>query len=135
LKGEYNEGNAKLSPNSHLLAYSSDESKRREIYVQTFPEHGGKRQISASGGDYPAWSRDGRELYYISPDRKLMAVEIRGSGNSVTPGVPKFLFGVPTIASFDVSKDGRFLIQVPTEQGSTNVPLTVIINWQAGLKK
>ena len=135
LNGEYNEGDAKLSPNSHLLAYSSDESKRREIFVQAFPEHGGKWQISTSGGDYPVWGRDGRELYYVDSDRRVMAVEVRGDGKNFTPGLPKTLFELPALAQFDVSKDARFLIQVPMKQGSTNVLLTVVTNWQASLKK
>lgn len=135
LNGEYNEQNAKLSPNGQWLAYASDESKRFEVYVQTFPEHGGKWQISTDGGDYPVWSRDGHELYFIGADRKLRVVEIKGDGKNFTPSVPRPLFELAAQAPFDVSKDGRFLIQLPVEQDTTNVLLTVITNWQAGLKK
>jgi Tol biopolymer transport system component len=135
INSEYYETNAKLSPNVQWLAYASDESRRREIYVQTFPEHGGKWQISTNGGDYPVWSRDGRELYFLGADRKMMAVEIKGSGAGFQAGVPKPLFEVAAQGQFDVSKDGRFLIQVPVEQATTNVPITVITNWQAALKK
>ena len=110
---EFLEDNAKLSPNGQFLAYRSDESKRNEVYVQTFPEHGGKWQISTGGGDFPVWSRDGRELYFISADNKLMAVEVKGDGKKFDAGVPKPLFSVPAQAQFDVSKDGRFLIHVP----------------------
>jgi len=135
LNSEYAETNARLSPNGQWLAYMSNESKRQEVYVQTFPEHGGKWQISTSGGSYPVWSRDGRELYFIGADRKLMAVEIKGEGKTFQASVPKPLFGVAALSQFDVSKDGGFLIQVPVEQAATNVPLTVVVNWQAGLKK
>jgi Tol biopolymer transport system component len=135
LNSEYAEANARLSPNVQWLAYGSDESNRPEVYVQTFPEHGGRWQISTSGGSFPVWSRDGRELYFIGADLKLMAVEVKGEGKSFQAGVPKPLFGVAAVARFDVSKDGHFLIQVPVEQGTTNVPLTVVVNWQAGLKK
>ena len=129
---EYNERGGKLSPNGQWLAYVSNESKRYEIYVQTFPEHGGKWQISTNGGDFPVWSRDGRELYFIGADRKLMAVEVKGDGKSFAASLPKPLFEVADQGQFDVSKDGRFLIQVPVEQGSANV-LTVVTNWyQAG---
>ena len=103
--------------------------------MQTFPEHGGKWQISTSGGSVPVWSRDGRELYFIGADRKLMAVEVKGDGKSFQASVPKALFEVAAASQFDVNKDGRFLIQVPVEQARTNVPLTVVVNWQAGLKK
>ena len=132
---EYRERGGKLSPNGKWLAYVSNESKRFEIYIQTFPEHGGKWQISTNGGDFPRWSRDGRELYFIGADRKLMAVEMKGDGKSFAASLPKPLFEVADQWPFDVSKDGRFLIQVPVEQVSANVPITVVTNWQAGLKK
>jgi len=132
---EFRELNAKLSPDGRFLAYVSDESKRNEVYVQTFPEHGGKWQISTGGGDHPVWSRDGRELYFISADRKMMAVEVKGDGKRFEASVPKPLFEVREAGQFDVSKDGRFLIHVPQDQAAANVPLTVIVNWQAALKK
>jgi Tol biopolymer transport system component len=135
LNSEYAEDAGRLSPNGQWLAYVSDESRRAEVYVQTFPEPGGKWPISTSGGQFPVWSRDGRELYFIEADRKLMAVEVKGDGRSFQASVPKPLFEVAALAAFDVSKDGRFLIQVPVEQGPSNVPLTVVENWQAGLKK
>jgi len=135
VNSRYAERNAKLSPDGQWLAYVSNESRRDEVYVQTFPEHGGKWQISTNGGDFPVWSRDGRELYLIGADRKLMAVEVKGSGKSLQAGVPKPLFEVAVPGPFDVSKDGRFLVQVPVEQGLASVPLTVVTNWQAGLKK
>ena len=74
-------------------------------------------------------------MYFIDADRKLMAVEVKGSGKNFRAGVPKPLFEVAALGQFDVSKDGRFLIQVPVEQSSVSVPLTVVMNWQAGLKK
>ncbi len=132
---EYQEGFARLSPDGQWLAYVSNESRRNEIYLQTFPEHGGKWQISTNGGEWPVWSRDGRELYFIGADRKLMAVEVKGTAKSLQAGVPKPLFEVPVSAQFDVAKDGRFLMQAPTGQSAANPPLTVITNWQAGLKK
>ena len=135
LNSEYAETNARLSPNGQWLAYMSDESKRPEVYVQTFPEHGGKWQISTSGGSFPVWRREGRELYFIGADRKLTAVEVKGDGNSFQASIPKPLFEVAAAAQFDVSKDGRFLIQVPVEQAARSVPLTVVLNWQVGLKK
>jgi dipeptidyl aminopeptidase/acylaminoacyl peptidase len=135
LNSESTESNARLSPDGQWIAYVSDESRRPEVYVQTFPEHDGKWHISTSGGTFPVWRRDGRELYFISADRKLMAVEVKGDGKSFQASVPKPLFEVAALAQFDVGKDGRFLIQVPVEQAATNVPLTVVLNWQAGLKK
>jgi hypothetical protein len=134
LNSEYAEQNAKLSPNGQWIAYESNESKRFEINVQTFPEHGGKWQISTSGGYSPVWS-----------PRRARAVLHRGGSQddggggkakeSLQASVPKPLFEVAALATLDVSKDGRFLIQVPVEQAAKNVPLTVELNWQAGLKK
>ena len=137
LQTEFDERWAKLSPNGQLLAYTSDETKRREIYVRTFPEPGGKWQISTNGGSRPVWSRDGKELYFIAADGKLMAVGIK-SGAKFEPSVPKPLFD-PRIGTFisnwfDVTKDGRFLIPVQLEQ-AVNAPLTVVVNWTAALKR
>jgi Tol biopolymer transport system component len=126
---------AKLSPDGRWLAYQSDESKRFEIYVVTFPNLGGKWQVSTGGGSRPVWSRDGRELYFISADSKMMAVDIR-SGTKFDFGVPKPLFDVRMDAGawFDVSKDGKFLLPAQVEASAT-VPMTVVVNWQAGLKR
>jgi Tol biopolymer transport system component len=135
LRARYNEGFAKLSPDGQWLAYVSDESRSNEVYVQRFPEHNGKWQISSNGGNWPVWSRDGRELYFITADRKMMAAEIKLGGGQFEPGAPKPLFQLAQIAEYDVSKDGRFLIQVPVDQGTRNVPITVVTNWQAALKK
>ena len=136
LQTEFNEQYAKLSPNGQWLAYASDETKRFEVYVQTFPTPGGKWQVSTKGGNRPVWSRDGKELYFIGSDEKMMAAEVKGSAK-FEAGVPKPLFdtrlpGGP--AWYDVSKDGRFLIPIQLEQ-SVNAPMTVVVNWTKGLKK
>ena len=135
LNSEFHEGHARLSPGVRWLAYVSDESKRYEVYVESFPEHRGKWQISTGGGDFPVWSRDGRELYFIAADRKMTAVDVKGTDTGFQAGVPKPLFEVATSIQFDVSRDGRFLIQVPVATQAASVPLTVVTNWQAGLKK
>lgn len=132
----FSEGEAKLSPDGKWLAYRSNESKRLEIYVVSFPTPDAKFQISTNGGRIPVWSRDGRELYFISADSKMMAVKINTAGGKFQASVPQPLFDVrlENNPNFDVSKDGRFLI--PTAVGeSENVPMTVVLNWQAGLKK
>ena len=142
LQTEFNEIRAKLSPNGQWLAYVSDETKQTEVYVQTFPTPGRKWQISTKGGTLPVWSRDGRELFFIGADRKLMAVDFRNGPASA--GVPTPLFdtrfdmglGVGNDMNpwYDVSRDGRFLIPSQSEQiGSA--PITVVVNWAAALKK
>jgi Tol biopolymer transport system component len=142
LQGSFNEGDARLSPNGRWLAYASDETTRVEIYVQSFPMHTGKWQISNGGGQLPVWSRDGKELYFVGPDEKLMAIEVNGDalkgGSEFKAGVPRPLFQKPPASGvaqfYGVTKDGRFLIPVAIEQKSA-VPMTVVVNWTAALKR
>jgi serine/threonine protein kinase len=135
-----NERFAKFSPDGRWVAYESDESGRYEIYVGPFPGPGGKRQISAGGGELPRWRADGKEILYAAPNGKLMAAEvsIKGAGievGTITPlGVPVTLNRL-NYYSYDVSADGqRFLVAVPVEQKSA-APLTLVQNWTALLKK
>ena len=106
------------------------------MYVQTFPAPGQQVQISLNGGDRPVWSRDGTELYYISADQRMMAVSVK-TVPKFEAGAPHELFevhiGQANAATFDVSKDGRFLI--PNAVGrSAATPMTVVLNWTVGLK-
>jgi len=134
----FNQQFPKLSPTGQWIAYGSDETGRSEIVVQTFPNPGGKWPVSVNGGRHPVWSRDGKELYFIGLDGNLMAAEVKsGPGGSFQASAPKALFdphinGDPS-SGFDVTKDGRFL--VPAEVGQTGAPITMLVNWQAGLKK
>jgi eukaryotic-like serine/threonine-protein kinase len=131
-----------FSPDTKWVAYSSDESGRREVYVRPFapdrnPAVGpGKWVISTAGGDKPRWSRDGRELYYISLDHKMMAVPVKTSGG-FEPGIPAELFAVQAIGyiPYDVAPDGRFLINTPPEgPGAESAKITVLLNWTSLLK-
>ena len=136
---EFNESQGHFSPDGHWVAYTSEESGRPEVYVQSFPVTGGKWQISTSGGGQPVWRRDGRELFYIDPDRKLMSVEVK-AGATFEAGISKPLFdtrieGYTNNNRYAVSPDGqRFLINVPVE-AQTSAPLIVVLNWTADLKK
>ena len=121
----------------------SNESKRNEVYVTGFPSRNGRWQVSVNGGALPVWNPNGRELYFVGLDYKMMAVEIGsasagGGGAPFHAGIPKPLFdvrmGTGLNRSYDVSRDGRFLIATPVEQTAT-VPMIVVLNWQAGLKK
>jgi serine/threonine protein kinase/Tol biopolymer transport system component len=135
IQSEFHEGRPRLFPDARWLAYESDESKRNEIYVVSFPQPGGKWKISTNGGRDPAWSRDGRELYYYSPDGKIMAVDIK-PGVQFQFGMPRRLFDVRVSTnntSFEVSKDGRFLVPALVDQAS--IPMTVVLNWPEILKK
>jgi Tol biopolymer transport system component len=137
------ETSGQFSPDGKWIAYSSDESGRREVYVQGFAPDRipavavGKWQISTVGGDKPRWSRDGKELYYIAPDCKMMAVPVK-IGSTFEPGVAVALFdtNVTGFFPYDVSGDGRFLLNTISEAASpTASPVTVVLNWQAGLRR
>jgi Tol biopolymer transport system component/tRNA A-37 threonylcarbamoyl transferase component Bud32 len=134
----FNVVNGRFSPNGQWIAYDSDESGRDEIFVRTFPQTQGKWQVSTNGGTRPVWSRDGKELYYIAQDGNLMAVDVKSRpDNSFETGDPKVLFNPQTgplrTDRFDVAKDGRFLI--PTLAQQSAVPINVVVNWEAMLKK
>jgi hypothetical protein len=137
LQSNANEGTPSVSPSSDWLAYSSDETRRLEVYVQSFPEGGRRYQVSVNGGSMPVWSRDGRELFFVALDGKMMAAAIRKNGGGLEIGAPKALFDskiVPgNFSAFDVAKDGRFLI--PVREQRWGLPLTLVVNWQAKLKK
>ena len=135
LNSRANEFFARLSPDGHWMAYASNETKRDEVYVAGFPEVGDKYQISSGGGSRPEWSRDGKQLYFMNPDGKVMAVEVK-AGKTFHAGTPRPLFGVRfpfKNHNFDVTRDGRFLIPVLVDQSS--IPLTVVRNWTVLLKK
>jgi hypothetical protein len=132
-----------FSPDGKWIAYDSDESGRREVYVQGFaPDRVpaaavGKWLISAAGGNKPRWRHDGKELFYIALDGKMMAVPMKSGAATFEPGVAVPLFEAHAVGfvAYDVSPDGRFLINTPVESDASSAPITVVLNWQAGLKK
>ena len=128
-----------FSPDGRLVVYSSNESGRFEVHVQTFPLTDRQWTVSTTGGYQPRWRADGREMYHLSPDQKLMAVAV-GPGPSF--GTPMELFPVRIAGRRELarthyvpSRDGqRFLINTPAGDPAM-VPITVVLNWTAGLKK
>ena len=91
LQTPFTETTGRFSPDGRWIAYRSDDQGRPEVFVQTFPASGGKWQISTSGGMQPWWRSDGKELYYISNDDKLMGVEVK-PGGSFEATAPRALF-------------------------------------------
>jgi eukaryotic-like serine/threonine-protein kinase len=136
VQGNFNAFGARVSPNGRYLAYTSTETGRAEVYVQTFPQHTGKWQISVSGGTEPTWRRDGKELFYLSPENKVMAVAVSTDSTSFQGGIPKELFQAQLVPSgiknaYVVSPDGqRFLMLVPAGEAMPE-PMTVVVNWPA----
>jgi hypothetical protein len=132
---EYNEWCGTLSPDGKWIAYASDQSGRSEVYVQAFLEQGAlserKWQISTDGGHWPKWRRDGKEVLYLAPDRRIVAVDVT-TGAGFRHGSPKPLFasGIRTPdARFDVTKDGqRFIIPASLTEADSQ-PARVVLNW------
>jgi Tol biopolymer transport system component len=133
-----NESNARLSPDSRWIAWTSDESGEKEVLVQPFQQGGGRWKISSAGGDYPQWRRDGKELFYIAPDGRLMAVEVKSSPD-FNPGEPRALFKLPDLSmargEYSVGQDGRRFLMVTSAEELNVVPPDGLINWTAALKQ
>jgi eukaryotic-like serine/threonine-protein kinase len=133
----YSEVQAAASPDGRWLAYSSDETGRAEVYVQSLSNDGGKWQVSTDGGGFPLWTRGGREIIYQGRDSKLIAVAIE-AGATFSAGVPSVLFD-PRMRSnipgrmWDATPDGeRFLVNRLLDTPEVE-PLALIQNWPEGL--
>jgi eukaryotic-like serine/threonine-protein kinase len=146
LRTEFAEHSAKFSPDGHWVAYTSDESGRDEVYVRKFSpdetadasETGGKWQVSYDGGNEPLWGLDGKQLYYLALDAKVMVAGVATSP-SFEAGKPMVLFQAPPrrgVYTGHYTIDGkRFLFLAPAEQASqAQAPFTIVLNWQAALK-
>jgi Tol biopolymer transport system component len=136
-----NFGYARVSPDGKWIAYRTDELGTDEIYVSSFPNVAGKLQVSVAGGSMPCWSGDGKELYYLTPDNKLMAAEMKEANGLLQVVGTKTLFqtaAAPTRTGgspYDVTPDGkRFLVDTQTSD-QTSALLNVVENWTAELKK
>ncbi|MDQ6677480.1 MAG: serine/threonine-protein kinase [Acidobacteriota bacterium] len=136
----FNEMHGQFSSDGKWFAYASDETGRYETYVQKFPPSEGRWQVSNTGGAQPRWRRDGKELFYLSLDGTIMAVELK-MGDGFEVGRPKPLFQTqgPSATNlgftYDVSGDGqRFLINTRSVAGGNSAPIHVVVNWTAALK-
>jgi Tol biopolymer transport system component len=128
---------SRFSPDGRWIAYSSNESGRSDVYVRPFPSGTGTRQVSTAGGGLPAWRRDGKELFYVSLDNRMMAVPVE-AGPNFHAGAPAPLFPIRSSlggVSYDVSADGqRFIVHVPVSDIATP-DLDLFVNWPALLPK
>jgi serine/threonine protein kinase len=141
LQTPFNEANAQFSPDGKWMAYSSNESGSPQVYVQPIPTTGAKWQISAAGGDQPRWRRDGKELFYISSDQKLTAVPVK-SGATFEAGSPQALFEIQPLFpplggrfAYQPTADGQRFLALANTGGTAPPPVTVVLNWQVGLRK
>jgi Tol biopolymer transport system component len=134
--------NGQFSPDGKWVAYASNETGKWEVYVTSFPDARGKWQVSTGGGEEPRWRADGKELFYISSDSKIMAVPVT-TGDNFDTRPPIVLFQATPRQSvstndqfvYDVRRDGQqFLIATQLKQAATE-PMSIILNWAAKLNK
>jgi len=141
LQTSFNEDGARFSPDSHFIAYESDDSGSYEVYVQPFPASGAKWQISSGGGMQPRWRHDGKELFYLAPNKKLMAVDVNLGNGTLEAGVPKVLFQTRVIGypgprnSYECSADGQRFLMNSLQSDAGLIPVTVMVNWTGDLKR
>jgi Tol biopolymer transport system component len=137
---DFDETNGQFSPDGAWVAYQSNESGRVEIYIQPFQGPGGKVPISTNGGAQARWRHDGKELFYVAPDGRLMAVPIQfpSTGHALDAGAPVPLFATRLGGAmrnvyrpqYTVSADGqRFLMNTVTGEANAS-PITVVLNWK-----
>jgi len=144
LQGDHNAGEGRFSPDGRWVAYTSDESGRAEIYVTPFPQAASKWQVSVAGGTSPRWRRDGKELFYLAADSKLVAVAVETNGAIFQVGAVRPLFQAllrtgpsrfelsPTSEQigYDCAPDGKWFVVNAPPAGSPP-PITLITNWSA----
>ena len=141
------EREGQFSPDGRWMAYVSNETAGiDEVYVRPFPDPGGKWQVSMNGGVDPRWGHDGRELFYVAPDGKLMTVAIDPDGRALNPRPPVPLFttrlatgpnitiGFLSTPQYAVALDGRFLMNVTVDDNVVS-PISIVLNWATALKK
>jgi Tol biopolymer transport system component len=134
------ETQAKFAPTSGWFLYASNETGRMEVYADRFPGLGAKRLVSATGGSWPRWSRDGSEMFYVSSDNRLMAAAVRATRDTLEIGAPHPLFTVRPrpparldAYPYDVSPDGRRFVVNTVVEDPASAAITLVFNWAAGL--
>jgi Tol biopolymer transport system component len=142
----FNERNPEIAPDGRWLAYESNESGRDETYVRPFPDvNGGRWQVSTRGGRTPLWSRNGQELFYLSPEGVLMGVRVEG-GTSWRSSTPEpvlrgqyFYSGVPNGRTFDIAPDGRRFLMIKEGGSDAAAPpqnhIIFVQHWVEELKR
>ncbi|HSQ23013.1 MAG TPA: protein kinase, partial [Pyrinomonadaceae bacterium] len=138
LQTQANEESTQFSPDGHWIAYVSDESGTNQVYIAPFPAAGGKWQVSRNGGSEPRWRGDGKEIFFLSPDDKIMAAAVNVKGASLEVANAERLFDVhpanPPGYHYDVTSNGKRFLVDSTKEGSAT-PLALVVNWTADLKR
>ena len=131
-----NETQGQFSPDMQWIAYTSNESGSHEVYVRRYPSANDKWRVSTRGGAQAQWRRDGKELFYLAPDGRLMAAAVTPAAGRLETGPPRALFNTGITGSFVerrnhyvVTRDGqRFLVNLSAED-ENSAPITVVLNW------
>ena len=140
---EFNESQGQFSPDGHWIAYTSDESGRYEVYVRSFAPGGatgGKWAISSGGGSQARWRRDGKEIFYLAPGQKVMAVDTTTSPD-FRASPPRVLFEAAITARgvasyrYGVSSDGQRFLVVASADEESPAPITAVLNWMTTAKR
>jgi eukaryotic-like serine/threonine-protein kinase len=138
LRTGYSIDELQVSPDGRLLAYISAESGRYEVYLQPFRRPGEKVRVSTDGGGEPKWRGDGKEQFYVAPNRKLMAVQIV-SGSELAVGLPQPLFELgnldPVLDEYAPSHDGQRFLVKRSAAPVANVPIQLVLNWRVGPRR
>jgi len=139
LQSPFAERHAQFSPDGRWVAFTSNETGRDDVYVQSFPDAAARRMVSSGGGAYPRWGSGGRELWYRAADGRLTTIPVRFVGSAVELGTPSAVMRLTEAAGvhpypYDVAADGRILALTPASGGVQDLTLTVLMNWQATLE-
>jgi len=139
LQSAFDKHEAEISPDGKWIAYHSNESGQSEVYIARSDGGRAKWEVSTQGGGHPKWRRDGKELFFLSSDNYMMAVDVSPSGDALRLGVPHALFHAEPIERlgpmYDVSADGKKFIITKLDANEEGRPLTLVQNWTAEMKK
>jgi eukaryotic-like serine/threonine-protein kinase len=139
---QFRDDQGRFSPDGRFFAYKSNETGRDQIYVQPFPPGNSNQRwtVSDGVGTQPRWSRDGKKLFYMS-EGALMVAEVRTTP-IFSAGLPKLLFPTAIVGraggapvTWDLTPDGKQIVAITEDQPNYREPLTVVLNWQAGIKR
>jgi Tol biopolymer transport system component len=133
VQSRFVEMDGQISPDGRWFAYSSDESGRAEVYVQSFADASKRYQVSTSGGSRPRWRGDGKELFFLAGNA-LQSVSIN-AGASFDAGQPKDLFRLPLWEDYAVARDGQRILAATSVEENPVFPPTVVLNWTSELPK
>ncbi len=139
LNSEFREANGTFSPDAKWVAYQSDESQRFEVYVRPFGEAQGKWQVSLNGGFNPRWIAAGKEILFVTPDRKLVSAHVRPTATGFVTDSLQTMFDYDSRgivgAGFDVSMDGQTIFCLVTDARQVSAPVTLVVNWEEEIRK